>query len=59
MGRYSNPADKMSNIAAEPRTILGNDTTILQLSLACKDQLIEYTQFKASDRREIEHTGAR
>ena len=59
MGRYSNPADKMSNIAAEPRTILGNDTTILQLSLACKDQLIEYTQLSASDRREIEHTGAR
>ena len=35
MGRYSNPADKMSAIAAEPRTILGKDTTILKLSQAC------------------------
>ena len=29
MGRFSNPADKLSNIAAEPNSMLGDEMTIL------------------------------
>ena len=42
MGRFSNPADKMSNIAAEPKSVLGDQMTILELNRQCKEHLAEY-----------------
>ena len=42
MGRFSNPADKLSNIAAEPKSVLGDQMTILELNRQCKEQLGEY-----------------
>jgi len=42
MGRFSNPADKLSNIASEPRRTLNAITSILQLSEACIEQLYMY-----------------
>ena len=38
MGRYSNPADKLSMIAAEPRKVLREDVTIMELTKACKEK---------------------
>jgi len=29
MNRFSNPADKLSNIAAEPKNALKNETTVI------------------------------
>ena len=37
MGRFSNPADKMSSIAAVPQATLGSGTTILSLSETCHE----------------------
>ena len=42
MGRFSNPADKLSNIAAEPKSMLGDEMTILELNRQCKQHLAEY-----------------
>ena len=42
MSRFSNPADKLSNIAAEPKTVLGDQMTIIELNRLCLDQLAEY-----------------
>lgn len=35
LGRFSNPADKLSNIAAEPRQVLTPEITIVALNEAC------------------------
>ena len=35
MNRFSNPADKMSNIASEPIATLGSEASILKLSETC------------------------
>ncbi len=43
MGRFSNPADKLSMIAAEPRKVLRDDITIMDLTRECKEQLKEYS----------------
>ena len=43
MSRFSNPADKMSNIAAEPKTVLGDQATVIELYKQCSIQLAEYT----------------
>lgn len=39
MGRFSNPADKLSSIASEPKTVLGEQNTILELHKKCCAQL--------------------
>ena len=36
--RNTNPADKMSIIAAQPRTLLSHSTTIIQLAKECEKQ---------------------
>ena len=36
MGRYNNPADKLSRIAAQPSRELKAGTSILDLNTACK-----------------------
>ena len=38
MGRFNNPADKLSMIAAEPRRVLREDVTIHELTQACIDR---------------------
>lgn len=43
MSRFSNPADKLSNIASEPRATLKSDVTIDSLRETCADQLKEYS----------------
>ena len=35
MSRFSNPADKLSNIAAEPKTVLGEQATVIELYKQC------------------------
>ena len=42
MSRFSNPADKLSNIAAEPKTVLGEQATVIELYKQCSIQLAEY-----------------
>ena len=42
MSRFSNPADKLSNIAAEPKTVLGERATVIELYKQCSIQLAEY-----------------
>lgn len=44
MSRFSNPADKLSNIAAEPKTVLGDQGTVIELYTQCRIQLSEYSQ---------------
>ena len=38
MGRFSNPADKLSMIAAEPRRVLRKEVTIDELTQACNER---------------------
>jgi hypothetical protein len=38
MLKFSNPADKVSIIAAEPRKLLSPKTTIYDLADACREQ---------------------
>ena len=40
--RYSNPADKLSSIASEPRQTLNPNITILELYRQCEIQLSQY-----------------
>lgn len=42
LGRFSNPADKLSRIAAQPSNVLNVGTTILDLHEACKNKFSEY-----------------
>ena len=42
MSRFSNPADKLSNIAAEPKTVLGEQATVIELYKQCRNELAEY-----------------
>ena len=48
MSRFSNPADKLSNIASEPILTLGKGTTILKLNETCKTKLAQYVSMPAS-----------
>ena len=47
--RYSNPADKLSSIASEPRLTLNPDVTILELNRQCEIQLAKYKFWPQKD----------
>lgn len=38
MTNYSNPADKLSIIASQPRTVLNSDVQIRELAKVCMEQ---------------------
>ena len=42
MGKYSNPADKVSIIAAEPKSVLNESIDIVTLHESCKHNLSKY-----------------
>ena len=42
MGKYSNPADKVSAIAAEPKSVLNESADIISLHISCKKNLNEH-----------------
>ena len=50
MGRYSNPADKLSVIAAEPTSVLTNEATIIDLHNNCKVFLHQYLTISNTER---------
>lgn len=53
MSRFSNPADKLSRIAAEPCTMLGEKYTIQELVSVCEQQLSQYAYLDDSNLAEM------
>ena len=50
MARFANPADKLSRIAAEPRSHLDQSISIVELHRRCKEQLSEHLVIGPEDR---------
>ena len=44
IGRFTNPADKLAQVAASPATCLKKDITTIDLANQCKLQLKEYIE---------------
>ena len=53
MGRYSNPADKLSVIAAEPTSVLTSEATIIDLHNNCKVFLHKYLKISETERDQL------
>ena len=53
MSRFSNPADKLSQLASEPRSVLNDSVTIINLHDSCKKQLADHQILNNVEREEI------
>ena len=51
MSRFSNPADKLSNIASEPRATLTQLSNTLELSKACETNLLKFMTIQNQEMR--------
>ena len=54
MSNYSNPADKVSIIAAEPRATLNEEINIISLHQSCKTNLHQYQELNTKEKKEYE-----
>ena len=54
MGRFTNPADKLSIIASEPFSLLTRENTITNLHKKCKKLLHEHLYLSEVERSELE-----
>ena len=51
--QHTNPADKMSIIAAQPKTLLTHDTTIVKLARECEKQLKHNQTLEVDDKSAV------